>query len=106
MSRKTREQTEGDVAVAEKTKTKRPPMYKVLLHNDDYTPMEFVIAILETVFHKDHTEAVSLMYTVHFTGKAVAGLYPRSIAESKVAKVLTLAREKGHPLLCTMEPDA
>lgn len=96
-------QDDGDVAVATKPKTKRPKQYKVLLHNDDYTPMDFVIAVLQEIFHKSSEEATHLMLKVHIKGAAACGTYPFAVAESKVDKVMTFARSEGHPLKCTME---
>mgnify|MGYP002781482271 CR=1 FL=1 len=89
----------------ERTKTKRPALYRVLMHNDDYTTQEFVVHVLQHFFRKDATEAQHLMLKVHMTGKAIVGLYPRDIAETKVAQVTDYAREHGHPLLLTTEPD-
>ncbi|GAB4265493.1 MAG: ATP-dependent Clp protease adapter ClpS [Deferrisomatales bacterium] len=85
-------------------KVKRPRLYKVLLHNDDYTTMEFVVHVLITVFHRSETDAVRIMLSVHKQGIGVAGIYPREIAESRIAKVTRLARQHEFPLRCTMEP--
>ncbi len=85
------------------TRTKRPPMYKVILLNDDYTPMEFVVEILKQVFHKPHAEATRIMLHVHQNGMGVAGVYPYEIAETKVRTVEELARESQYPLKCVME---
>ncbi len=82
---------------------KEPRKYKVLLHNDDYTTMEFVVHILKTVFHKKEPEAVEIMLNVHKKGIGVCGIYPREIAETKVALVHKLARQEGFPLKCSME---
>ncbi len=82
---------------------KEPRQYKVLLHNDDYTTMEFVVHILKTVFHKSEREAVQIMLNVHRQGIGVCGIYPREIAETKVALVHKLARKEGFPLKCSME---
>jgi ATP-dependent Clp protease adaptor protein ClpS len=84
-------------------KTKRPSLYKVLLLNDDYTPMEFVIEVLEKFFHKDHTDATKIMLNVHNQGKGLCGVYPRDVAETKVALVNEYARRHQHPLQCTLE---
>ena len=97
--------TEGDLATLTKPKTKRPKLYKVLLHNDDYTPMDFVVMILIDIFHKNQDEATYVMLTVHTKGYGLCGAFPRSIAEEKVSKVMNLAKQQGHPLLCTMEPE-
>ena len=96
-------QEDGDVVTLTKPKTKRPKLYKVLMHNDDYTPMEFVVKVMQEVFHKSYEEATHLMLTVHTKGMAVCGTYPFSVAESKVTKVTGMAKENGHPLKCTME---
>ena len=84
-------------------KLQRPPIYKVLLHNDDYTSMEFVVFILQTVFGRSEEEAVRIMLNVHIEGVGVAGLYTYEIAEMKVEKVTSLAQANEFPLLCTME---
>lgn len=99
---------DGGVAVVEKTKTKleQPKLYKVLLHNDDYTTMEFVVAVLREVFHHDEVAATRIMLHVHQRGIGVAGVYTYEIAETKVAKVAQLAHEAQFPLMCTMEPES
>ncbi|UWP88538.1 ATP-dependent Clp protease adapter ClpS [Aliiroseovarius crassostreae] len=96
---------DGDlgVALATKPKTKRPPMYKVMILNDDFTPMEFVVMILERFFGMNHAQAFELMLTVHKKGLAVVGVFSFEIAETKVTQVMQLAREHQHPLQCTME---
>ena len=94
-------QTKEDVKVKEDS----PPMYKVLLHNDDYTTMEFVIEILISVFGKPLEKATQIMLNVHRKGKAVCGIYPREIAETKVETVHTMASSKGFPLKSTMEKE-
>ena len=88
-----------------KPKTKKPSMYKVLLLNDDFTPMEFVVLILERFFNVDHQQAVSIMLTIHQKGLAVVGVYPHEIAETKVAQVMEFSRKNQHPLQCTMEKE-
>ena len=88
-----------------KPKLKRPPMYKVILLNDDYTPMEFVIHILESFFGMDRERATHIMLNVHTQGKGICGIYTRDIAETKVAQVNDYSRQHDHPLLCTMEAD-
>ncbi|OGP27593.1 MAG: ATP-dependent Clp protease adaptor ClpS [Deltaproteobacteria bacterium GWA2_57_13] len=100
-----RRETEFDREVITETekKLKRPPLYKVLLHNDDYTTKEFVVQILQYVFHKEHTAAVQIMLHVHKKGIGVAGVYPYEIAETKVALVENLARQHEYPLKSTME---
>ncbi|MEX0824493.1 MAG: ATP-dependent Clp protease adapter ClpS [Woeseia sp.] len=93
-----------DQAVQEsRPKLKRPPMYRVILINDDYTPMEFVVGILESVFGLERTSATRVMLEVHTKGKGTCGIYSYEIAETKVAQVTTIAQEQQHPLLCTME---
>jgi ATP-dependent Clp protease adaptor protein ClpS len=96
---------EDAVAVRTDKKVKEPPMYKVLLHNDDYTTMEFVVQVLMFVFHKPMTDATRIMLNVHEQGIGVCGLYPYQVAETKVDTVHALAREKGFPLKCSMEKD-
>ncbi len=93
------------VLTQEKPKTKKPSMYKVLLLNDDFTPMEFVVHILERFFNVDHQQAVSIMLTIHQKGLAVVGVYPHEIAETKVAQVMEFSRKNQHPLQCTMEKE-
>lgn len=95
---------DGGVAVQEeKPKLKRPPLYKVLLLNDDYTPMEFVVEILERFFSMNREKATRVMLAVHHEGKAVCGVYSRDIAETKCAQVNQYARENQHPLLSVIE---
>jgi ATP-dependent Clp protease adaptor protein ClpS len=84
-------------------KLKRPAMYRVVLLNDDYTPMEFVVQILETIFSMDRTTATRVMLEVHTKGRGTAGVYTYEIAETRVAQVNGFARQHQHPLLCTME---
>jgi ATP-dependent Clp protease adaptor protein ClpS len=86
-------------------KLARPQLYRVLLHNDDYTTMEFVVAILQGIFHRSEAEATQVMLHVHRNGVGVAGVYTKEVAESKVAEVTRAAEEAQFPLLCTMEPD-
>lgn len=88
-----------------KTTTKRPQLWRVVLHNDDYTTQEFVVFVLVEFFRKGETEATQLMLKVHTAGRAVVGVYTKEIAETKVALVLDCARENDHPLMVTMEPD-
>jgi len=98
---------DSDVGVATKTRsqTKRPPMYKVLILNDDYTPMEFVVHVLERFFGLNHAQAFELMLTVHKKGVAVVGVFSFEIAETKVAQVMDFAQRHQHPLQCTMEKE-
>ena len=93
------------VVTKPKPKTKRPSMYKVLLLNDDYTPMEFVVHVLEGFFNKSREEATQIMLMVHHKGVGVCGVYPYDVAETKVAQVIEFARRHQHPLQCTMEKD-
>jgi ATP-dependent Clp protease adaptor protein ClpS len=101
---------QGDVGVAEpKTKARpklaRPKLYKVLLHNDNYTPMEFVVLVLREVFAKSEADAMAIMLHAHTHGMVVAGVYTFEIAETKVEQTMALADQNGFPLLCTLEPD-
>jgi ATP-dependent Clp protease adaptor protein ClpS len=96
---------EGDIAVqTAEPQLKRPPLYAVVLLNDDYTPMDFVIEILQQYFALNLDQATQVMLTVHYEGKGVAGVYPRDIAETKANQVNNYARSQGHPLLCQIEP--
>ena len=93
-----------DLALADsRQKTEEPPMYKVLLLNDDYTTMDFVIMVLEVVFHKDNQEATRIMLKVHQEGHGVAGVFTRDVAETKIAIVHDLAHKNEHPLKCSIE---
>lgn len=94
----------GAVVEEAKPKLKRPSMFRVVLINDDYTPMEFVVAILEQIFAMDHELAVRVMLKVHTEGKGVCGVFTREIAETKAEQVSQAAREHEHPLLCVIEP--
>ena len=96
---------EEDVDVEERHKTAVPKRYKVIFHNDDYTTMEYVVGVLRRFFHRTETEALHIMLTVHKKGRAVAGVYSREVAETKVAQVIETARRHQHPLQCTMEKD-
>ena len=97
-------QRDGDLAVQEsRPELKKPPMYQVILLNDDFTPMEFVVLILERFFSKDRAEATRIMLQVHTHGKGLCGTFVREIAETKVAQVNEYARSRNHPLLCEME---
>ena len=94
-----------EAAVAEsREKVEEPPLFKVLLHNDDYTTMEFVVWVLESVFKMPEEQAVQVMLNVHLRGSGVAGIYTYEVAETKVEKTTALAREQEYPLLVTMEP--
>ncbi len=96
-------QRESSVSTKERIQTQEPPLYKVLLHNDDYTSMEFVVSILENIFQKSHTEATKIMLNVHHEGIGVAGIYTREVCETKVSIVHDLARKNNFPLRCSME---
>ena len=93
------------VVTETKPKTKRPSMYKVLILNDDYTPMEFVVHVLERFFHKNREEATQIMLHVHRHGVGICGVYPFDVAETKVTQVIDLARRHEHPLQATLEKD-
>ncbi len=98
---------EGIAILEPKTrqKLKRPEMWKVVFHNDDYTPMEFVVLLLMTIFQRTENEATAIMLLAHRTGKAIAGVYPRDVAETKMAESQKAAEEFEYPLLVTLEPD-
>lgn len=95
---------DGNLAVEKaKPKLKRPPLYKVLLLNDDYTPMEFVVEVLESFFKMDREKATQIMLNVHTRGVGVCGVYTKDVAETKVAQVNEFSRSHQHPLLCAFE---
>ena len=97
---------EGGLVVEQaRPKLAKPPLFKVVLLNDDYTPMEFVVEVLQVFFKLDREQATVVMLHVHRKGKGVCGLFTREIAETKVAQVTQFARESKHPLLCEMEED-
>ena len=96
--------TGTQVVTRTRTRTQKPALYKVLLLNDDYTPMEFVVQVLETVFNKTSEDAYTIMMHVHMKGVGVCGVYSFEVAETKVTQVMDFAKEGGHPLQCTMEP--
>ena len=98
-------QHEDETVTRSKEKLKKPPLYRVLLHNDDYTTQDFVVYVLTTVFHKSIEEAIGIMLKVHMEGVGVAGIYAFEIAETKAEKVITLARENEYPLLATVEEE-
>ncbi len=104
------DQPEGRTGLATKTRAKprlQPPsMWKVILHNDDYTTQEFVVFVLTAIFHKSEGEATRIMLAVHRQGKGIAGLYTRDLAETKIVQVSALAEQREYPLLCTMEPES
>lgn len=97
--------TDSDVRVKPRDEVQTPRRYKVLLHNDHYTSMEFVIMILETVFRRSTAESVEIMFSVHHKGIGVAGVYPAAVAETKIEQVHKKAEEEGFPLRCSMEPE-
>lgn len=99
------DEIERGVAVKTRTRTKKPSMYKVLMLNDDYTPMEFVIQVLEQVFNKSHDDATKIMLHVHQKGLGVCGVYTYDVAETKVSQTMDLAQQHEHPLQCTIEKD-
>ena len=94
---------DGLAVKEERPKVKQPPMYKVVLLNDDYTPMEFVVHVLENFFNMNREKATRIMLNVHTQGKGVCGIYTRDIAETKMNQVNQYARENQHPLLCEVE---
>ncbi len=95
----------GDVAIKPSAvKPKLPDMYKVLLLNDDYTPMEFVVEVIQRFFNKTHEQATQIMLKVHTEGVGVCGVYPQDIAETKMQQVLICAKDAQHPLQCVVEP--
>jgi ATP-dependent Clp protease adaptor protein ClpS len=98
-------QTGGEVLERTKHETKKPELFKVLLLNDDYTTMDFVVEVLESIFHKQPAEAFRIMMAVHTQGKGLCGVYPHEVAETKVATVIELARKNDFPLLAAMEPE-
>ena len=100
-----KEDTSLDIIVETRPKTKRPPLYKVLLLNDDYPPMEFVVIVLERFFGMNHSQAFEIMLTVHKKGLAVVGVFSHEIAETKVSQVMEFSRKHQHPLVCTMEKE-
>ena len=97
-------QRDGQLLTREKPKTRRPKQYKVLIHNDDYTPMEFVVMVLERIFRLNEVDATRVMLHVHNHGIGVAGVYNHSIAETKVHQVVQAAQRNEFPLQCSMEP--
>jgi len=102
---KTGDDNDTGVAVKTRSQTKKPAMYKVLMLNDDYTPMEFVVHVLERFFSKVHSDATQIMLHVHTKGVGICGVFTFEVAETKVNQVMDLARQHQHPLQCTIEKD-
>ena len=96
---------QGDVLTESETKLEKPKLFKVLLHNDDYTTMEFVVFVLEYVFNRSEAEAFTIMLKVHNEGMGIAGIYPFEIANMKSQKAINLAKAREYPLLCTVEEE-
>ena len=101
----TERRVDGEVLERTRQETKKPELFKVLLLNDDYTTMDFVVEVLESVFNKAPAEAYRIMMAVHTQGKGLCGVYPHEVAETKVTTVVELARSNGFPLRATMEPE-
>ncbi len=101
------DRSEGDAQILteERVDVRPPPMYRIILLNDDYTPMDFVVWLLESVFHKSKEESVALMLQVHKQGSAICGIYPYDVARTKIFHVKGLAKKHEHPLECIMEED-
>ena len=95
----------AQIILEEKTKPKRPSLYQVIIVNDDYTPMEFVVLVLEKYFAKNNNEATQIMYHVHKKGTGVCGIYPYEVAETKVVQVMDFAKKHQHPLQCVLEKE-
>jgi ATP-dependent Clp protease adaptor protein ClpS len=103
MSDKRKEQ--GDLATKSRDQVEEPRKFKVILLNDNYTSMEFVVHVLRTVFHHSPAQATRVMLHIHNSGVGVAGIYTRDVAETRIEQVHAMAREAGHPLMCEMEPE-
>ena len=95
----------SQILVNEKTKIQKPKLFKVILLNDDYTPMEYVVKLLKIVFNKSESEAVNIMLMVHNKGSGICGIFTKEVAETKVLTVLKMAKNDQHPLKCLMEPE-
>ncbi len=95
---------EGGVVLEERVHTKKPPMYKVLMHNDDYTTREFVVMVLRDIYRKNESDSVQIMMHVHTNGIGIAGVYTHEVAETKINRTMALAESFEFPLRCTMEP--
>jgi len=96
---------DGLLLAEPQVKTKRPPLFKVVLLNDDYTPMDFVVFVLKDIFHKNHEEAVSIMLDIHQRGAGICGVYTRDVAETKAELAITLSRRNEYPLQCRVEKE-
>lgn len=96
---------DGLLLAEPKVKTKRPPLFKVVLLNDDFTPMDFVVFVIKDIFHKNHEEAVSIMLDIHNRGAGLCGVYTRDVAETKAELVITLSRRNEYPLQCRVEKE-
>ncbi|MCG3172005.1 MAG: ATP-dependent Clp protease adapter protein ClpS [Myxococcota bacterium] len=96
---------QGQLLLEGRVRTQKPPMYRVLLYNDNYTTMEFVVWLLMSVFHHNENDATEIMLKIHNDGMGVAGVYSYEVAETKVRETTNLARMREYPLLCTMEPE-
>ncbi len=103
MSRKNTHSNDSDLDLADETLTKEPSLYKVLILNDDYTPMDFVVEVLESFFNMDREKATRIMLTIHTQGEATCGIFTRDVAETKAAQVVDYAQQNQHPLLCRVE---
>jgi len=97
--------TSSEILLEPKIKEKKPKLYKVILLNDDYTPMEYVVKLLKSVFRKSESEAINIMLMVHKKGSGVCGIFTKEIAETKVFMVMKMAKNDQHPLKCIMEPE-
>ena len=104
-NRRDDDRPETGIVTKTRQKTKKPSMYKVILLNDDYTPMEFVVHVLQKFFHKSHDDAVQIMLHVHQRGVGICGVYPFDVAETKVTQVIDYARQNEHPLQATLEKE-
>jgi ATP-dependent Clp protease adaptor protein ClpS len=105
MTDKLPQHSDGLAIQEAKPKLQKPRLYKVILLNDDFTPMEFVVRVVERFFHKNREEATRIMLQVHTRGIGICGVYTREVAETKVRQVMLYAQENQHPLQCTMEPE-
>ena len=97
--------TSSEILLEPKIKEKKPKLYKVILLNDDYTPMEYVVKLLKSIFRKSESEAINIMLMVHKKGSGVCGIFTKEIAETKVFMVIKMAKNDQHPLKCIMEPE-